>query len=122
VDVDDDDNPRGVRSGWVAKCSFEVDNDGEAGDVSGTQPDDVQSMVDGDVFRLDASATRGWEVWMPREVIAIENGDDARAEVYVGRVPGARSSTEVTLSVTSESDPQVSEDAECDVHVRDTRR
>jgi M6 family metalloprotease-like protein len=115
-----DADPRGVRSGWVAKCSFRVTNTGVAGDVSGTHPDDVQSMVDADVLRLDASATGRWEVWMPREVIGVDNGDTSRAQVYVGRVPGARPSTEVTLSVTSESDPQAADQATCDVHVRDT--
>ena len=94
---------------------------GEVADVTGTQPDDVQSMVDADVMRVEASATGGWQVWMPREVLGIDNGETQQAEVYVGRTPGAPVSSEVTLSVTSESDPSAADEATCDVHVRDTR-
>jgi hypothetical protein len=119
VDAEDTD-PAGVRRGFAAKCSFPVTNTGEAADVSGTQPDDVQSLVDADVVRLDASATGGWEVWLPREVLGLENGEVSEAEVYVGRLPASKPSSEVTLSVTSESDPQATDTATCDVHVTDT--
>jgi M6 family metalloprotease-like protein len=119
VDAEDTD-PTGVRRGFAAKCSFPVTNTGEAADVTDTQPDDVQSLVDADVVRLDASATGGWEVWLPREVLGLENGEVSEAEVYVGRLPSAKPSSEVTLSVTSESDPQATDTATCDVHITDT--
>jgi M6 family metalloprotease-like protein len=117
----DDTKPKGVRPGVAARCTFPVTNTGQAVDVPGTHPDDVQSMVDADVMRLEASATGGWDVWMPREVIGVDNGDTAQAVVYVGRTPGDRHVSEVTLSVTSESDPQAADVATCDVAVEDTR-
>ncbi|MPZ93714.1 MAG: M6 family metalloprotease domain-containing protein [Propionibacteriales bacterium] len=120
VDAEDGE-PSGVRPGKVAKCQFPVTNTGVAADVSGTQPDDVQSMVDGDVLRLSAEATGGWEVWMPREVAGVDNGDTYTHEVFVSKEPGARVRTQVTLSVTSESDPQATESVTCDVTVGDTR-
>jgi M6 family metalloprotease-like protein len=120
VDADDGE-PTGVRPGFAATCHFPVSNSGTAGDVSGSQPDDVQTMVDGDVYRLAAEASGGWDVWMPREVVGIENGDSREVEVLVVRELGDRPRTEVTLEVTSESDPAATETVSCDVAVSDTR-
>ncbi len=120
VDADDAE-PAGVRPGFAARCDFPVTNTGEAADVSGTQPDDVQDLVDADVFRLSAQATGGWDVWLPREVLGVDNGDTASAEVYVARQPGDSSRSTVTLDVTSESDASVVDTVTCNVAIRDTR-
>jgi len=116
-----DAEPTGVQPGFAARCDFPVTNTGTAADVSGSQPDDVSSMVDADVFRLAAEATGGWEVWMPREVVTVDNGAAREVEVYVGREPGSRTRSTVTLEVTSESDPQAADTVTCDVDVADTR-
>jgi hypothetical protein len=115
-----DGEPSGVRPGFAASCRFPVTNSGTAGDVTGTQPDEVASMVDGDVYRLAAEASGGWEVWMPREIVGIENGESRAVEVIVAREPGDRARSEVTLEVASESDPSATETVTCEVHVSDT--
>ncbi|HET7327797.1 MAG TPA: M6 family metalloprotease domain-containing protein [Nocardioidaceae bacterium] len=116
-----DGEPQGVRPGFAVSCSFPVTNTGKAADVSGSQPDEVQSMVDADVYRLSAEATNGWQTWLPRRVVGIDNGDTREVEVFAMRQRGERVRSEISLEVTSESDPQVSETVTCDVRPGDTR-
>ena len=67
----------------AVRCTFRVRNTGTAEDVSGTQPEDVSDLVDADVFRVSATASDGWEVWLPRKVVGIDNDD--RYDVEVSR-------------------------------------
>lgn len=117
-----DGNPSGLRPGFAATCTFPVTNAGEAVDVAGTQPDDVADAVDSDVMRVDVAATDGWEVWTPREVVGVGNGDTVDVPVTVLRHPGDANSTTVTLEVTSESDSSATDTATCTVRPSDTRR
>ncbi|MBY5161604.1 M6 family metalloprotease domain-containing protein [Salsipaludibacter albus] len=111
----------GILPGFATTCSFPVTNTGEAVDVSGTQPEDVADEVDGDVYRLSAEATDGWEAWLPHELVGVDNGDTVDVPVRVIRDPQDAPRTTVTLEVTSESDPGVTTTATCTVRPGDTR-
>jgi hypothetical protein len=86
-----------------------------AGDVSGSQPEDVSDLVDADVFRVSAEASDGWKVWLPRKVVGIDNGERFDVEVVAVRPGDAPPDTTVKLKVRSESDGGARANANCSI-------
>lgn len=90
----------------VSTCSFPVKNTGKAKDVSGTQPEDVSTYVNADVYRVSATSSDGSDIWLPRAIVGISNGKTANVDVRVAAASGAAGRT-VKLKVISESDSSV---------------
>jgi M6 family metalloprotease-like protein len=99
--------------GQAVRCRIPVTNTGKAKDVRGTQPENVNALVDADVYRVSAKASDGWKVWLPREVVGIDNGDTTNVEVYAARSGGGQSTT-ITMTVRSESDKTVRATGTCE--------
>ena len=98
-----------VSGGGWARCRFPLRNNGRA---AGTHPDEVQPYLGSDVYRLSASASRGWTVSLPNELATAKFGRFATADVYAKRESGSRLGT-ISLTATSESDPSKSDTATC---------
>jgi hypothetical protein len=96
----------------ISTCSFPVKNTGRAKDVSGSQPEDVSKYVKADVYRVSATSSDGSAVWLPRQIVGIQNGKTANVDVRVAAGSGSAARS-VKLKVVSESDSSVSATATC---------
>lgn len=75
-----------------------------------------------DVYRLSATVEgEGWDVHLPYEVAGVEAGDAARVGAYATAGDGASERATVTLTATSESDPDVVTTTEVTLTQRDLR-
>jgi hypothetical protein len=104
---------QGQRPGFLATCSFPLQNTGEAG----------EGIFDSDVYRVSAtSSSANWELTLPNALAAVPAGETAQVPVHVVRDNGngGATRTTVTLTATSESDPSQTATQTCDVHVKDT--
>jgi hypothetical protein len=101
--------------GQAVHCQIPVKNTGKAKDVSGTQPEDVSDLVDADVYRVSAEAAGGWDVWLPRKVVGIDNGDTMNVDVYAAKKLGSADSATITVKIQSESDGSVKGTGTCKV-------
>ncbi|SDM17781.1 M6 family metalloprotease domain-containing protein [Allokutzneria albata] len=102
----------------VAQCTFPLANTGRTLPVTG-QPQDVSSYVDGDVYRLRATAPAGYEVRLPNELAAVKVGKKVDIPLNVVRTGGpAGVLAEATLTATSESDPTKTATARCLIPTR----
>jgi hypothetical protein len=99
------------RSGW-SKCLLPVRNTGAAAPVSG-HPEDVTAYAGSDVYRLTASASRGFTTWLPNNLATARFGEIVPVQVYVKRAAAGPRAGSVMLTVTSESDPSKKSTATC---------
>ena len=97
-----------------ARCQFPLRNNGRA---PAEHPEEVDRYLDSDVYRLSASASPGWSLWLPNELVAARVGRFATATVYAKRESGRRLG-EISLTATSESDERRSDTATCSVRAR----
>ena len=96
-------------------CTFDLINTGEYAE-GGDHPDDVSDYVGNDIFRLAADVEgEGWRVAVPNALVAAPFGETVKAQVAVGASGDAVGEGVVTLTVTSESDPEVKGTAKCTV-------
>jgi len=89
-------------AGW-AKCTLTLHNTGRGG----------KGHHRSDVFRLKASAPRGWTAWLPNELATAEAGRRTTGEVWAKAGPGADRRAPLRLTATSESDPSKSDSGTC---------
>ena len=96
-------------------CEFPLTNTGSAADVGNLHPDENEAAyLDGDVFRLAASAEgAGWAAALPNALATAEFGETITVPVYVTREHGASTNATITLTATSESDPTKTSSATC---------
>jgi M6 family metalloprotease-like protein len=112
---------RGERPGFVATCSFPLENTGSVAPIDAGHPEDVTSYVGSDVYRLSATADgKGWKPQLPNALAAVRAGSTLDVPVHAVREPGSAPRATITLTATSESDPSAKATSTCDVHVRDT--
>ncbi|GLW90449.1 M6 family metalloprotease domain-containing protein [Actinokineospora globicatena] len=107
--------PSAARTGTngVATCRFPLINTGRNAKPSGQHPEDVSAYLDGDVYRLSATAEgRGWTVQLPNALTTAKFGRDVQVPVNVKR-DGGPLLTKVKLTATSESNPAVTATATC---------
>ncbi len=90
--------------------SLKLTNTGEAGNVpGGVHPLDVSSNTDADIYRLKISVNgEGWDAALLHEVVCVKNGEELEIPVYYGKTSDNAGKATITLTATSESDPQVS--------------
>ncbi|KAI0595948.1 M6 family metalloprotease [Biscogniauxia sp. FL1348] len=97
-------------------CAFELTNTGAYVEAGAAHPQDLSAYLGSDIYRLAAAVTEGegWRVELPNALAAVAFGGAATAKVAVGAAAtNATDSAVVTLTVTSESDAEVSASAEC---------
>ncbi|MFB8387602.1 peptidase M6 [Microbacterium sp. NPDC055910] len=101
----------------AATCTFPVTNTGSTAAIDAAlHPSDVSTKVDGDVYRLSATANgEGWNAELANTLAAARTGQFTSVPVYVYPTGDAADSTVVTLTATSESDPSKTATAECTV-------
>jgi M6 family metalloprotease-like protein len=117
-----DGRERRVRGESAASCTFPLRNTGRTEAIDAAHPDDVQRLVDSDVYRLRVRASgHGWDVRLPNALAAVKARETEDVTAYVVRRPGSSRRTRVTMTATSESDPSRWATASCDVDVDDTR-
>ncbi|KID92691.1 mucin [Metarhizium guizhouense ARSEF 977] len=96
-------------------CSFELVNDGKY-----TQEFDVTSALEPhvgfDIYRLQAEVKgKGWRTEVPNALVAAQFGETVVANIAVGATANADDVGVVTLTATSESDPEARATARCEV-------
>ncbi|KAK5625813.1 hypothetical protein RRF57_001529 [Xylaria bambusicola] len=97
-------------------CTFELTNSGEYVDSNAAHPQDLSAYLTSDVYRLSAGVDgKGWRVELPNALAVAAYGETTTVNVAVGAAKNAASSAVVTLTATSESDPEVSTTATCQV-------
>ncbi|MFB9906035.1 M6 family metalloprotease domain-containing protein [Allokutzneria oryzae] len=102
----------------VAQCAFSLANTGRTLPVTG-QPQDVSSYVDGDVYRLRATAPAGYRAQLPNELAAVKVGKKLDIPLNLVRTAAPTSPlVEATLTAISESDPTKTATATCLVPTR----
>jgi hypothetical protein len=63
-----------------------------------------------DVYRISASvAGQGWDVHLPHEVRAAKSGESVPVQAFATRADGAAQSASMTITATSEADPNVTQ-------------
>ena len=94
------------RASGVVTCRFPVTNTGQAATGPITDPGQAGAdMFEFDVFRLSAtSGSGGWKVTLPNALAAAKPLETVQVPVHVLRESGGTSTT-VTLTATSETDP-----------------
>lgn len=94
-------------------CSFELTNSGSAGS---SDAGDLSEYLQSDIYRLSAEVEgEGWRVKLPNALATAKFGESTTASVAVGAAEHAEEDAVVTLTATSESDPDVSVTKECRV-------
>lgn len=97
-------------------CSFPLTNNGTYVASETGHPDDASPYLAADIYRLNATVDgAGWRAELPTALLAVEFGAAAEATVAVGAADGADEEAVVTLTVVSESDPDVVATAICQV-------
>ncbi|KAK8922204.1 hypothetical protein H634G_00350 [Metarhizium anisopliae BRIP 53293] len=96
-------------------CSFDLVNDGKY-----TQKFDVTSALEPhvgfDIYRLQAEVKgKGWRIEVPNALVAAKFGETVVANIAVGATVNADDVGVVTLTATSESDPEARTMATCEV-------
>lgn len=86
---------------------FSLKNTGTAAQTDASlHAADYNAYMDSDIYRLEASVdTQGWNVQLQNEFAAVKFGDLANVPVYVTNNEGLSKDAVVTLTATSESDP-----------------
>ncbi|HWM11755.1 MAG TPA: M6 family metalloprotease domain-containing protein [Solirubrobacteraceae bacterium] len=97
-----------------ARCRFPLRNNGRA---PGDAQEELQGRLDSDVYRLSASASSGWSVWLPNELATARVGRFTTAVAFVKRESGRRRG-QIELTATSESDGTRTDTATCDAVAR----
>jgi hypothetical protein len=96
----------------MATCNFPLTNTGEAG----------EGIFDSDIYRLSArSRANSWEVTLPNALAFAKAGETIEVPVHAVWSPGGKKQTVVTLTATSETDPEQSTKRLCSVKLKDTR-
>ena len=96
----------------MATCNFPLTNTGEAG----------EGIFDSDIYRLSArSRANNWEVTLPNALAFAKAGETIEVPVHAVYTPGGNKVTVVTLTATSETDPDQSTKRLCSVKLKDTR-
>ncbi|HEX8864910.1 MAG TPA: peptidase M6, partial [Lentzea sp.] len=98
----------------VATCSFPVVNLGRAAPPTSQHPEPVTQYIDGDVYRVSATAANGWTVSVPNALATAKFGGTVNVPVHAQRNNGPVTS-KVTLTAVSESNPNKQASATCTV-------
>jgi M6 family metalloprotease-like protein len=94
-----------------ATCTFGLTNTGAAAATPAVHPQDATTYLDGDVYRLSATATgTGWAAHLKNALATAEFGKSISVPVYIEKGTGSGS---VTLTAASESDPTKTASAVC---------
>jgi hypothetical protein len=101
----------------VVTCRFPVVNTGRAAPPTSQHPEPVTQYVDGDVYRLSATAANGWTVSVPNALATAKFGGTVTVPVHAQRNGGSMTS-KVTLTAVSESNPLKQATATCSVAAR----
>ncbi|KAG5973476.1 hypothetical protein E4U55_000504 [Claviceps digitariae] len=97
-------------------CSFNVTNIGTYAKGQGNTTSDLSQFLGYDIFRLEVSVKgEGWRAEVPNALVAAKFGETVPASIAVGATASADDIGLVTLTVTSESDPDVKKTAQCEV-------
>jgi hypothetical protein len=97
-------------------CAFPLANNGTYVAAPTGHPDDAAPYLGADIYRLNATvAGDGWRVALPNALAAVTFGGTAEVAVAVGAVADAVDEAVVTLTVVSESDPDIVATAVCEV-------
>jgi hypothetical protein len=100
---------------------FPLANTGQVKPFTNGHPEDVKDYVTSDVYRLSASVTgSGWQVELPAQIVDAKAGSTVTVPVNAVRDPGAAPVATVRLTATSESDPQATATATCQLSVLST--
>jgi hypothetical protein len=88
---------------------FEVRNKGKfAKAKTNEHPQDLSKWLNNDIYRVEAKISgKGWKVEVPNALAAAEFGKSTTVGVAVGKEKGCSKEAQVTVTVTSESDPKV---------------
>ncbi|KAI1826289.1 M6 metalloprotease [Xylaria intraflava] len=98
-------------------CTFQLENSGSYVDASAVHPQNLSAYLKSDVYRLSAEVDgEGWRVELPNALAVAEYGGRTTVNVAVGATKEAKSTAVVTFTATSESDPNVSATAQCQVN------
>ncbi|KAG5929018.1 hypothetical protein E4U42_007445 [Claviceps africana] len=94
-------------------CSFDVTNSGTY--VPGHANTNLSQFLGYDIYRLDANVDgKGWRSEVPNALVAAKFGETVAVSIAVGATASADDFGRVTLTVTSESDPNVKKTARCE--------
>ncbi|KAI8948756.1 M6 metalloprotease [Xylaria longipes] len=97
-------------------CSFQLTNSGQYVDGHAAHPQDLSAYLKSDIYRLSAKVDgQGWRVELPNALAVAEYGKATTVNVAVGAAAEAKSSAVVTLTAKSESNPEISATATCQV-------
>ncbi|RWA10444.1 hypothetical protein EKO27_g4660 [Xylaria grammica] len=97
-------------------CAFQLTNSGKYVGSDADHPQDLSAYLTSDIYRLSAEVDgQGWRVELPNALAAAGYGEGTTVNVAVGAATNATSSAVVTLTATSESDPEISATAKCQV-------
>lgn len=100
----------GKPSSGGALYTIELKNKGnykENKNPTAKHPGDVTKFLNSDVYRVRAEITgKGWKVEVPNALATAENDKTTTVSVAVGADKGAEKEARVTVSVSSESDPE----------------
>jgi M6 family metalloprotease-like protein len=96
-----------------SRCTVFVRNTGKAAAVPPGHPEDVTTYLGSDVYRISATAPAGSTAWLPATVTTARFGELVPVHVFVKRAPGATRHAQVSIGVTSESDPTKTATSTC---------
>ncbi|KAG6006743.1 hypothetical protein E4U21_006728 [Claviceps maximensis] len=97
-------------------CSFNVTNSGTYAKGHGNTTSDLSQFLGYDIYRLKASVKgKGWRTEVPNALVAAKFGETVTASIAVGASASADHVGLVTLTITSESDPNVKKTGRCEV-------
>lgn len=106
-----------AKKGAVIPLSFKIKNSGQPVEVNSSfHPSDVSRHLNYDLYRLEASIKgRGWKVFLPNALSAVEFGQEKEIIIYV--LPSAGCSQKASLSLKASSESQPEKKAEVTVNL-----
>lgn len=106
-----------AKKGAVIPLSFKIKNSGQPVEVnSSSHPSYFSRHLNYDLYRLEASIKgRGWKVFLPNALSAVEFGQEKEIIIYV--LPSAGCSQKASLSLKASSESQPEKKAEVTVNL-----
>jgi M6 family metalloprotease-like protein len=102
----------------LATCKIPLTNTGRGTGDGGEHPEDVSRYLANDVYRLSAKVSgNGWQVHLPNELATAATGKGTQVVVYARNDFAKAKPATVTLTATSESDPDALARTTCRVSV-----
>jgi hypothetical protein len=97
-----------AKKGAVIPLSFKIKNSGQPVEVNSSfHPSYVSRHLNYDLYRLEASIKgRGWKVFLPNALSAVEFGQEKEIIIYVLPSAGCSQKASLSLKASSESQPE----------------